>query len=99
MGDEALARGCVDLVVGGHLHLQSGPTAVTGENGALGYSYTTGTVLTAMLDLRNPDTTNGTVPVIWLGALNGVISAPSSIETRIVQGLDQAFEQSPYLRK
>jgi hypothetical protein len=43
MGDEALARGCVDLVVGGHLHLQSGPTAVTGENGALGYSYTTGT--------------------------------------------------------
>jgi hypothetical protein len=43
MGDEALARGCADLVVGGHLHVQSGPTGVTGENGAVGYSYTTGT--------------------------------------------------------
>jgi len=43
MGDEALERGCTDLVVGGHLHVQSGPTEVTGENGAVGYSYTTGT--------------------------------------------------------
>jgi hypothetical protein len=43
MGDEALARGCTDLVIGGHLHVQSGPTEVTGANGAVGYSYTTGT--------------------------------------------------------
>jgi len=43
MGDDALERGCADLVVGGHLHVQSGPTEVTGENGAVGYSYTTGT--------------------------------------------------------
>jgi hypothetical protein len=43
MGDAALERGCVDLVVGGHLHVQSGPTQVTGDNGAVGYSYTTGT--------------------------------------------------------
>jgi hypothetical protein len=43
MGDEALERGCADLVVGGHLHVQSGPTEVSGGNGAVGYSYTTGT--------------------------------------------------------
>jgi hypothetical protein len=43
MGDEALERGCTDLVIGGHLHVQSGPTEVTGANGAVGYSYTTGT--------------------------------------------------------
>jgi predicted phosphodiesterase len=43
MGDEALARGCADLVIGGHLHVQSGPTEISGENGAVGYSYTTGT--------------------------------------------------------
>jgi predicted phosphodiesterase len=43
MGDQALERGCADLVVGGHLHVQSGPTVVPGENGAVGYSYTTGT--------------------------------------------------------
>ncbi len=43
LGDEALARGCVDLVVGGHTHVQSGPEAVEGEDGAIGYSWTNGT--------------------------------------------------------
>ncbi len=43
MGDAALERGCTDLVIGGHLHVQSGPTAAIGDNGAFGYSYTTGT--------------------------------------------------------
>lgn len=42
-GRPALERGCVDLVVGGHLHVQVGPTAITGENGAVGYTYTNGT--------------------------------------------------------
>lgn len=39
----ALARGCADLVLGGHLHVPVGPTRVVGENGEVGYSYTTGT--------------------------------------------------------
>jgi hypothetical protein len=43
LGDEALARGCVDLVVGGHTHVQSGPEPVEGEGGATGYSWTNGT--------------------------------------------------------
>jgi hypothetical protein len=43
LGRETLARGCADLVVGGHLHIRLGPTPVEGSNGALGYSYTTGT--------------------------------------------------------
>ena len=43
LGSEALARGCVDLVVGGHLHVQVGPTRVEGENGSTGWRYTTGT--------------------------------------------------------
>ena len=43
MGAAVLERGCADLVIGGHLHVQSGPTEVTGENGAIGYTYTTGT--------------------------------------------------------
>lgn len=40
---QALADGCADLVVGGHVHVEIGPTRVSGENGAVGYSYTTGT--------------------------------------------------------
>ncbi|WP_426246047.1 metallophosphoesterase [Nocardioides sp. LHG3406-4] len=43
LGREALARGCADLVVGGHLHVEVGPTAVTGEDGSTGWTYTTGT--------------------------------------------------------
>jgi hypothetical protein len=42
-GKEALARGCVDLVLAGHVHLFVGPDAVTGTNGKTGWSYTTGT--------------------------------------------------------
>ena len=42
-GRDALTRGCVDLVVGGHIHAQLGPTRVVGENGKAGYTYTNGT--------------------------------------------------------
>lgn len=42
-GREALDRGCVDLVLAGHLHVQVGPSAVLGENGVTGYTYTNGT--------------------------------------------------------
>lgn len=43
LGATALARGCTDLVVAGHLHVQKGPTRVVGENGKVGYTYTNGT--------------------------------------------------------
>ena len=43
LGREALARGCVDLVLGGHTHVQSGPTEVTGEGGESGWTWTNGT--------------------------------------------------------
>jgi hypothetical protein len=43
LADEALKRGCADLVLGGHLHVEEGPSAVTGDDGEIGYSFTTGT--------------------------------------------------------
>ncbi len=43
LGRAALARGCTDLVLSGHLHRQVGPTRVEGENGKVGYTYTNGT--------------------------------------------------------
>lgn len=43
LADEALERGCADLVVGGHHHVPIGPERVEGENGEIGFSYTTGT--------------------------------------------------------
>ena len=43
LGAAALERGCADLVLGGHTHVQAGPTRIQGANGATGYTYTTGT--------------------------------------------------------
>lgn len=43
LGREALDRGCVDLVLGGHTHVQAGPDEVEGEDGATGYTWTNGT--------------------------------------------------------
>ncbi|WP_240181891.1 metallophosphoesterase [Nocardioides sp. 616] len=43
LGREALERGCTDLVVGGHLHVQVGPTRYEGPEGDVGYSWTNGT--------------------------------------------------------
>ncbi len=43
LGAPALDRGCVDLVLSGHLHIQAGPTTVTGSNGRVGTTYTNGT--------------------------------------------------------
>lgn len=43
LGRTALARGCADLVVSGHLHNRVGPLPVVGENGQTGYRFTNGT--------------------------------------------------------
>jgi len=43
LGAPALARGCVDLVLGGHTHVRRGPEAVRGPDGQVGHTYTTGT--------------------------------------------------------
>lgn len=43
LADTALERGCADLAVGGHTHVPKGPTAVEGENGQVGYTFTNGT--------------------------------------------------------
>ena len=43
LGQEALERGCTDLVLAGHLHVQVGPIRVVAPGGSAGYTYTNGT--------------------------------------------------------
>ncbi|MET0998004.1 MAG: metallophosphoesterase [Marmoricola sp.] len=43
LGATALARGCTDLVLAGHVHAQIGPTRRVGTNAKAGYTYTNGT--------------------------------------------------------
>ena len=42
-GLEAAERGCVDLVLSGHLHRQVGPDRVVGDNGSVATTFTNGT--------------------------------------------------------
>lgn len=62
-------------------------------------SYTTGTLL---MEMANPDDTrvvDGEIvtPLYWAGAINGVLSSGND-NSRITRGIDQSFEQSPYLK-
>lgn len=43
LAEEALERGCADLALGGHLHVEVGPVRVLGDDGQIGYDFTNGT--------------------------------------------------------
>lgn len=60
-------------------------------------SYRTGTLL---VDIGNPSELNAEdeIPIVWNGALNGLLEGSNAgIQSRIISGIDQMFEQSPYL--
>jgi len=58
------------------------------------YTYTTGTILLVM---SVPETNN--FSTVWVAGINGILgSTTSSTTSRINKDIDQAFNQSPYLR-
>ena len=65
--------------------------------GAIPYVYEVGTLVLTMVDLRAPRATTKRVPVLWVAAVNGVLT-DIVVLPRVMTGIDQAFEQSPYLR-
>lgn len=62
--------------------------------GGVTYSYEVGTLLMQMIDFRTSK--NDSLNIVWIGAVNGVLEG-SNQTTRLKNGIDQAFEQSPYL--
>lgn len=62
-------------------------------------SYTTGTLLMEMSNPNDVRVVDGdtVVPIYWAGAVSGVLSG-SGNSSRITNGIDQAFIQSPYLK-
>jgi hypothetical protein len=68
------------------------------------YSYSAGTVLMDMVNMNkldlphNPDTPSGKVPIVWSGAINGVLAGGNSTN-RITTQIEQVFKQSTYLKK
>ena len=66
--------------------------------GTVVYSYTTGTVLIQMMDPNNVDIENEKIPVVWIGAINGLAEGgQTNINERVKRGIDQVFKQSDYL--
>jgi hypothetical protein len=59
-------------------------------------SYTAGTLVFNMFDLKHRDLESEQVPMIWSALCSGLLDgAPSN--ARIREVVDRAFEQSPYL--
>ena len=61
------------------------------------YSYTTGSVIMGMISSA-PNVQPGKAPLVWTGAVNGVLADATTNIAMATAGINQAFEQSPYLR-
>lgn len=63
------------------------------------YSYTTGSVLVDIFDNEvDPNDPSDTPDGVWRGIVNGVLAgSQNSVETRLVDGINQCFDQSEYL--
>lgn len=62
------------------------------------YSFTEGAMVIEMVDI-NRSMENERPTIIWLAGLTGVLSDnPTTNVERTVKNIDQAYEQSPYLR-
>jgi hypothetical protein len=59
-------------------------------------SYTTGSLIITMSD-PNIESAIDRTPTIWIGAMNGLLTGGSDVN-RAVAGINQAFNQSPYLK-
>jgi hypothetical protein len=64
-------------------------------------SYSSGTLLMSMNDLRNVDAENDSIRVVWLGAINGLLGETNKadIMNRLEYNIDKAFDQSSYLKQ
>jgi hypothetical protein len=62
-----------------------------------GNSYTSGSVF-LQLTYHDGQTAADNIPVPWAAVLNGLLEGNrSEVDTRIERGIDQAFQQSPFL--
>ncbi|MDZ4844897.1 MAG: DUF4136 domain-containing protein [Chitinophagales bacterium] len=62
-------------------------------------SYTSGTLIMQMAQYK--DTAPGdTIKMVWTGVVNGLLDedTQANLKTRIKSSIDEAFEQSPYLK-
>jgi hypothetical protein len=66
--------------------------------GGYTYAYTAGSLFIQMGDVRTAVPGVDEIPAIWHAGLNGILDDTSvNLTDRLERGIDQAFDQSPYL--
>lgn len=64
------------------------------------YGYTAGSLLMEMLDLEAEEANGRKLPVIWDSFIGGLLTSDTDLNLeRTLDGINQAFAQSPYLTK
>ena len=66
--------------------------------GEIPYVYQAGTLLVTMLDVRSQDASAKRIPLLWAAAIDGFIADQFTTKERALDGIDQAFAQSGYLK-
>jgi hypothetical protein len=62
------------------------------------YSYVAGTLVMEMIEVARIDPATEVIPAVWAGLVNGATGGPEEgLQDRLSAGIDQCFEQSPYL--
>ncbi|MBR5849718.1 MAG: DUF4136 domain-containing protein [Alistipes sp.] len=65
---------------------------------AVYYSYTTGSLLVELVDLRSEEGADRKLSVLWNSYISGLLEGKKIRITDAVDALQQAFTQSPYLK-
>ena len=61
--------------------------------------YRSGSLMIQMANTSNLGVNNN-VPVVWLGVINGLLEGSTkNINNRVMESIDQVFDQSPYLNQ
>ena len=64
------------------------------------YSYSTGSVLGELIDISDTPSTSKTLRVVWTSYITGLLNNNGALNTTYVQkAIEQAFVQSPYLKR
>ena len=67
---------------------------------AVSYGISTGSFLAEMLNLKAPQGEDEELPVVWSCYMTGLLSQSQSYDRqRVVEAVDQAYTQSPYLNR
>lgn len=65
------------------------------------YSYSVGSLLVEMVDLMEPTpTADNKLPIVWTAYMSGLLSGSEKVDILLAtRALEQAFVQSPYIKK